>query len=112
MIRRPPRSTLFPYTTLFRSPGADLLRPDAALYREEKEAVYGAAHRAFDLLVRVAGDETIRELLRRMSGGASFADAFRGATGYALADFEHEAIRSGFDPTAVRFEAATGAGGP
>src|SRR5205823_11538185 len=27
MIRRPPRSTLFPYTTLFRSPG---LRRDAA----------------------------------------------------------------------------------
>src|SRR3712207_7031678 len=24
MIRRPPRSTLFPYTTLFRSPGAHL----------------------------------------------------------------------------------------
>src|SRR2546430_3013332 len=24
MIRRPPRSTLFPYTTLFRSPGAEL----------------------------------------------------------------------------------------
>src|SRR3712207_3647559 len=24
MIRRPPRSTLFPYTTLFRSPGADI----------------------------------------------------------------------------------------
>src|SRR3712207_7304602 len=26
MIRRPPRSTLFPYTTLFRSPGRALLR--------------------------------------------------------------------------------------
>src|SRR3712207_7144455 len=26
MIRRPPRSTLFPYTTLFRSPVGDLLR--------------------------------------------------------------------------------------
>src|SRR5690554_7310862 len=26
MIRRPPRSTLFPYTTLFRSPKAALLR--------------------------------------------------------------------------------------
>src|SRR3989441_8125915 len=25
MIRRPPRSTLFPYTTLFRSPGARLV---------------------------------------------------------------------------------------
>src|SRR5438067_2762151 len=24
MIRRPPRSTLFPYTTLFRSPAADI----------------------------------------------------------------------------------------
>src|SRR2546429_5479358 len=35
MIRRPPRSTLFPYTTLFRSAAADLgvkapaVRPDA-----------------------------------------------------------------------------------
>src|SRR5256885_9485104 len=27
MIRRPPRSTLFPYTTLFRSPGASSARP-------------------------------------------------------------------------------------
>src|SRR3712207_7226931 len=26
MIRRPPRSTLFPYTTLFRSPGARRIR--------------------------------------------------------------------------------------
>src|SRR2546422_8463849 len=26
MIRRPPRSTLFPYTTLFRSPGSGLYR--------------------------------------------------------------------------------------
>src|SRR5256885_15753525 len=29
MIRRPPRSTLFPYTTLFRSRGARLTRDDA-----------------------------------------------------------------------------------
>src|SRR2546430_14324443 len=27
MIRRPPRSTLFPYTTLFRSPGPTGLQP-------------------------------------------------------------------------------------
>src|SRR2546421_842679 len=26
MIRRPPRSTLFPYTTLFRSNGGDVMR--------------------------------------------------------------------------------------
>src|SRR3712207_9004911 len=29
MIRRPPRSTLFPYTTLFRSSSASALRPRA-----------------------------------------------------------------------------------
>src|SRR2546422_6343404 len=28
MIRRPPRSTLFPYTTLFRSKGEQLFIPD------------------------------------------------------------------------------------
>src|SRR5256885_17054386 len=28
MIRRPPRSTLFPYTTLFRSPRVGVLVPD------------------------------------------------------------------------------------
>src|SRR5713226_10019726 len=31
MIRRPPRSTLFPYTTLFRSPGLDHAPPKFAL---------------------------------------------------------------------------------
>src|SRR4051812_49876303 len=31
MIRRPPRSTLFPYTTLFRSRAARLRRPAPAL---------------------------------------------------------------------------------
>src|SRR2546429_6607372 len=30
MIRRPPRSTLFPYTTLFRSPGDRLVADDIA----------------------------------------------------------------------------------
>src|SRR5207249_11325628 len=37
MIRRPPRSTLFPYTTLFRSnPGAERLQfpPTGVAYRE------------------------------------------------------------------------------
>src|SRR2546430_8469394 len=37
MIRRPPRSTLFPYTTLFRSPGAigERIRRPAAVRLEE-----------------------------------------------------------------------------
>src|SRR6202041_1777738 len=37
MIRRPPRSTLFPYTTLFRSAAGDVVREDDQ--REEKELV-------------------------------------------------------------------------
>src|SRR2546425_8745505 len=45
MIRRPPRSTLFPYTTLFRSPGREPSRlhhlgdgPDAAHQRQRDRA--------------------------------------------------------------------------
>src|SRR3712207_8483927 len=37
MIRRPPRSTLFPYTTLFRSEGAQGERREMAT-EEEKQA--------------------------------------------------------------------------
>src|SRR2546430_9176679 len=44
MIRRPPRSTLFPYTTLFRSRRADArLRVDRDPHRVEVDP--GAAHR-------------------------------------------------------------------
>src|SRR2546429_9280996 len=38
MIRRPPRSTLFPYTTLFRSPGEAWLPLRAALLAREAHA--------------------------------------------------------------------------
>src|SRR3712207_6984132 len=34
MIRRPPRSTLFPYTTLFRSVRAISVSPDSGVIRE------------------------------------------------------------------------------
>src|SRR3712207_7911271 len=39
MIRRPPRSTLFPYTTLFRSPGADIRSRRTARRQEGLVAV-------------------------------------------------------------------------
>src|SRR5260370_5584966 len=44
MIRRPPRSTLFPYTTLFRSAGS--LDPDALLQLILKGRVTGGGHRS------------------------------------------------------------------
>src|SRR2546422_8629459 len=37
MIRRPPRSTLFPYTTLFRSEGQDLEADEEEEDGEERE---------------------------------------------------------------------------
>src|SRR2546422_3129798 len=48
MIRRPPRSTLFPYTTLFRSPGSKGRRSGAAhwpehLYRQNGRGDCAAA---------------------------------------------------------------------
>src|SRR5438128_7921105 len=45
-------------------PGADLLHPSNELYRTDKEAVYGAAHRAFDLLVSSCGDQAVRDVFR------------------------------------------------
>src|SRR2546421_7733509 len=38
MIRRPPRSTLFPYTTLFRSANLDVVELDAASNRGVDDA--------------------------------------------------------------------------
>src|SRR2546422_8944151 len=49
MIRRPPRSTLFPYTTLFRSP--DELSPPVRLLRELYPLIWlGAFWPELDLL--------------------------------------------------------------
>src|SRR5689334_23765134 len=45
MIRRPPRSTLFPYTTLFRSRG-HLLHRDGARERQPAARVCGRRPRA------------------------------------------------------------------
>src|SRR3712207_8088091 len=47
MIRRPPRSTLFPYTTLFRSgPDGDHLGRGDARVQDDAEAVEPGAERA------------------------------------------------------------------
>src|SRR5438034_5291056 len=58
MIRRPPRSTLFPYTTLFRSHFAvETARP----LGKDDDAVVGA-HASGDLLDRARSEEHTSEL--------------------------------------------------
>src|SRR2546429_3523132 len=44
MIRRPPRSTLFPYTTLFRSPRAHVDRFYASTFAHERNEVDFRSH--------------------------------------------------------------------
>src|SRR3712207_8608658 len=71
MIRRPPRSTLFPYTTLFRSPARDGGRPLRRVAGEQR----GLGHQPHPLLghpapglgVRpVARAPALRRLVRRV----------------------------------------------
>src|SRR2546427_1097989 len=73
MIRRPPRSTLFPYTTLFRSNLSDLLeaveaalsgRPFAAPAPPEVVTHGQAAERAADILGQAEGLLTLAWLQR------------------------------------------------
>src|SRR5688572_30973653 len=47
MLRRPPRSTLFPYTTLFRSVGAQLLHDGQAVDLGQAQVDDGQIHRIF-----------------------------------------------------------------
>src|SRR2546422_6178001 len=62
MIRRPPRSTLFPYTTLFRSLAGQLVQPPALVVdrrvhrRHLRDAADEAAARRLQPLAREPGD--------------------------------------------------------
>src|SRR3989449_11531781 len=61
MIRRPPRSTLFPYTTLFRSRFRALA--GLGLAREEQQS-WKAALSAYEAVVNRSPDATLREWAR------------------------------------------------
>src|SRR3712207_7725701 len=71
MIRRPPRSTLFPYTTLFRSPGDRHVLPGDVdgSFREQE-----ADQRRHLPRLRVAAQGDAREGLRREALAADRLD--------------------------------------
>src|SRR3989338_11650338 len=56
MIRRPPRSTLFPYTTLFRSVNGYAGAAPQGYFDLERQLVVGPADRALDGLRRWGAD--------------------------------------------------------
>src|SRR3989441_12804101 len=83
MIRRPPRSTLFPYTTLFRSldrvvPGARGLilgspcNPTGAVYTQAE--IKAIAHWARDRKVWIVADEIYRRIHYGTGPSPSFLD--------------------------------------
>src|SRR3712207_7814115 len=62
MIRRPPRSTLFPYTTLFRSQVTDAtLGPPERRYHEDTATLVAPAHERDPLAIRRPRGETRSE---------------------------------------------------
>src|SRR2546430_12636434 len=75
MIRRPPRSTLFPYTTLFRSPDAELAGVRVSLDAEQQ--IEPCAH------VRVTV-QSVR-VTERDARPAEFAAYYVGAGSYGFA---------------------------
>src|SRR2546427_7470348 len=72
MIRRPPRSTLFPYTTLFRSgvgPRRDMERGASTIQRAVSRAAENIRGRWRGVMTRL----TRREFLRTSASGAGLA---------------------------------------
>src|SRR2546425_8612613 len=55
MIRRPPRSTLFPYTTLFRSEAKERGELDDGVHRDRRRVLERVANRVTDDGRRVEG---------------------------------------------------------
>ena len=66
MIRRPPRSTLFPYTTLFRSgsPMTNALEQISKKGLEEQTVVFGGMNLAMALTATLMKDDVDTELLK------------------------------------------------
>src|SRR2546422_5705128 len=68
MIRRPPRSTLFPYTTLFRSTAEEAMRAETARYAAQTANDFAAMEKLFgnDLTYNHRSEEHTSELQSRL----------------------------------------------
>src|SRR2546423_8814953 len=95
MIRRPPRSTLFPYTTLFRS---DRMRDDAESASLQTVRIEAPEGRSLPAMVA----PQLRQALLRLSRNARAKDlaerALRGLAGFAKAlKVKYQDIEVGLD---------------
>src|SRR5438094_7188718 len=74
MILRPLRSTLFPYTTLFRSAGAPLMQIEAGVPAQMVDVLQGA------ILFFLTAEILVRYLFRIRAKSAKFAELDRKST--------------------------------
>src|SRR2546428_8984176 len=65
MIRRPPRSTLFPYTTLFRSYGADVVASPSNLTEAGRRILADSPDSPGSLGIAIRSEEHTSELQSR-----------------------------------------------
>src|SRR3712207_1402060 len=84
MIRRPPRSTLFPYTTLFRSPVVTEARSRGVTVMGELELAWRLLPNPFVAVTGTNGKTTTVELLGHIHREAGVAVAVAGNVGTAL----------------------------
>src|SRR3712207_9331279 len=81
MIRRPPRSTLFPYTTLFRSAANKTVRDSAKRSaRQAQDAAEAAADAAADSASKIGASmiDAATAAVRRMMAAGGVAVGFGG----------------------------------
>src|SRR3989454_12541696 len=100
MIRRPPRSTLFPYTTLFRSHRADDHRFCHAAFAVARQVVHdfpaagrvADMHRTLEVEMRGQRGEVVGVMIHVMAtadlGGASMATPVVGDDAIAMREEE------------------------
>src|SRR5690349_22738873 len=67
MIRRPPRSTLFPYTTLFRSPR----------HKWRRVASRAVKRRSNDMAASLRNEDGVEDARDHLVGAAAFGFRFR-----------------------------------
>src|SRR5256885_14293478 len=86
MIRRPPRSTLFPYTTLFRS-SEELAHPGSCLHAEHRRAT---RHRIVDPLNMLQAGVRRKRIEREVADTVRFVAQSNGAGDDAALEGEHD----------------------
>src|SRR5438309_8691233 len=77
MIRRPPRSTLFPYTTLFRSGEAGGVRLGESVERERSD-------RKDDLLLGFGRDTVLRHAVAQLDRKSTRLNSSHSSISYAV----------------------------